>query len=54
MGKTCKRPGDTRKAYDILVGISEGKRNLWRSRHRRKDYIKMRVKEIGYDCAGWF
>jgi hypothetical protein len=48
-----KRTGDRRRAYNILVGMSEGKRHLWRSRHRWKDYVEMGVKEIGYDCSGW-
>jgi hypothetical protein len=48
-----KRTGDMRRAYNILVGMSEEKRRLWRSRRRWKDCIKMGVKEIGYDCSGW-
>lgn len=48
-----KRTGGMRRAYNILVGMSEGKRHLRRSGRRWKDYIKMDVKEIGYDCSGW-
>lgn len=48
-----KRTGGLRSAYYILVGMSDEKRHLRRSGHRWKDYIKMGVKEIGYDFSGW-
>jgi hypothetical protein len=37
----------TRDAYRVLVGSPECKRSLGRTRRRRKDDIKMDLKEIG-------
>jgi hypothetical protein len=41
---------EKRNAYRILVGKSEGKRSLGRSRRRWVDNIKMDLREI--DCGG--
>jgi hypothetical protein len=38
-------------AYRILVGKSEGKRPLGRTRHRWEDTIKMYLREIGLGCG---
>jgi hypothetical protein len=41
--------GETRNAYRILVGKSEGKRPLRRPRRRWVDSIKIDLREIGRD-----
>jgi hypothetical protein len=48
MGRTCST-NETRNAYRILVGKSEGKRPLARPRRRWVDNIKMDLREIGWD-----
>jgi hypothetical protein len=45
--------GETRNAYRILVGKSEGKRPLGRPRRRRVDNIKMDLREIEWDGRDW-
>jgi hypothetical protein len=40
--------GEKRKAYRVLVGKPEGKRSLWRFRHRWEDNIKMDLREMGW------
>jgi hypothetical protein len=44
------RMGERRGVYRFLVGMSEGKRPLGRTRRR---YIKMNLREIGIDGANW-
>jgi hypothetical protein len=39
--------GEMRNSYNILVGISEGRRPLGRLRCRWKDNIKMDLRENG-------
>jgi hypothetical protein len=39
--------GEMRNSYNIVVGKSEGKRPLVRSRRRWEDNIRMNLKEIG-------
>jgi hypothetical protein len=42
MGETCNTTGETKYAYTIVVGKTEGERpSLWRPRHRWEDNIKM-------------
>jgi hypothetical protein len=41
--------GETRNAYMILVGNPEEKGPLGRPRRRCVDYIKMDLREIGWD-----
>jgi hypothetical protein len=45
--------GETRNAYRILVGKSEGKRPLVRPRRRWVDNIKIDLRVIGWDCMDW-
>jgi hypothetical protein len=47
------RMGETRNAYRLLVGNSEGKRSLGRPRRRGVDNIKMDLREIGRDGMDW-
>jgi hypothetical protein len=39
--------GDRRGLHRVLVGKSEGSRQLGRTRHRWKDNIKMNLKDAG-------
>jgi cell wall assembly regulator SMI1 len=45
------RIGDMRNSYYILDGKPEGKRPLGRLRRRWKDNIRMKLKEIGWECV---
>jgi hypothetical protein len=45
--------GETRNAYRILVGKSEGKRPLGSLRRRWVDNIKMDLREIVWDGVDW-
>jgi hypothetical protein len=45
--------GEKRNAYRILVGNSEEKRRLGRSRRRWVDNIEMDLREIGWDGMDW-
>jgi hypothetical protein len=45
--------GEEMNAYRILVGKPEGKRPLGTPRRRWVDYIKMDIREIGYDGMDW-
>ncbi|KAJ4443775.1 hypothetical protein ANN_05553 [Periplaneta americana] len=47
------RMGESRNAYRVLVGRSEGKRPLRRPRRRWEDSIKMDLREVGYDDRDW-
>ena len=38
--------GDSRDAYRVLVGRSEGKRPSGRPKHRQEDNIKMDLQEV--------
>jgi len=44
------RVGETRGVYRVLVGKSEGKRQLWTSMRRWEDNIKRDLQEVG--CRG--
>ena len=45
--------GESRGVYTILMGKSEGKRPLGRSRHRWEDNIKMDLQEVGCGGMDW-
>ncbi|KAJ4432813.1 hypothetical protein ANN_21452 [Periplaneta americana] len=45
--------GESRNAYRVLVGRSEGIRSLGRPRRRWEDNIKMDLREVGYDDRYW-
>jgi hypothetical protein len=44
--------GESRGVYKVLVGKTEGKRSLARSRRRWEDNIKMDL-EVGCEGMGW-
>jgi hypothetical protein len=44
---------EMRNAYNILVGNPEGKRPLGRPARRRKDNIRVDVREIGWEGVNW-
>jgi hypothetical protein len=45
--------GETRNAYNILVGKSEEKRPLGRRRRRWVDNIKIDLRRIGWGSMDW-
>jgi hypothetical protein len=45
--------GEGRDVYRVLVGKPECKRLLGRPRRRRKDNIKLDLREIGIEGANW-
>ena len=47
------RMRDRKGVYRVLVGKTEGKRSLWRSRRRWKDNIKMDLQEVGCGSMDW-
>jgi len=47
------RMGERRGVHRILVGKSDGKRALGRSRHRWEDNIKMDIQEVGCGGLDW-
>ena len=47
------RMGERKGVYRVLVGKSEGKRPLGRSRRRWEDNIKMDLQEVGGGCGDW-
>jgi hypothetical protein len=53
MGGACSAYRERRDIYKILVGKSEGKGPLGRSRRRWKDHIKMDFQDVGYGDMNW-
>jgi hypothetical protein len=49
MDRACSTIRETRNAYKILAGKSEGNRSLGRSRRRWVDNIKTDLRDIGRD-----
>jgi len=47
------RTGEDRGVHRVLVGKPEGKRPLWRPRHRWEDNIKMDLQEVGGGHGDW-
>ncbi|KAJ4450516.1 hypothetical protein ANN_01943, partial [Periplaneta americana] len=47
------RTSECRNTYRMLVGRPEGKRPLGKPRRRRKDDIKMDLREVGCDGRDW-
>ncbi|KAJ4433050.1 hypothetical protein ANN_15307 [Periplaneta americana] len=47
------RMGESRNAYRVLVGRSEGKSSLGRPRRRWEDNIEMDLRNVGYDDRDW-
>jgi len=45
--------GEERGAYRVLVGKSEGKRPMGRSRRRCVDNIRMDIREVGCGYVDW-
>ena len=45
--------GERRDVYRVLVGKSDGKRPLGRSRRRWEDNIKMDLQEVRYEGMDW-
>jgi len=48
------RMSKKRGVYRVLVGKSEGKRQLGRPRRRWEDNIEMDLQEVGWGCMDWF
>jgi hypothetical protein len=53
MGRACSTNGETRNACRILVGKSEGKIPLGRTRRRWVDNIKIDLREKRWYGMGW-
>jgi hypothetical protein len=53
MAMACKRNGEKRNVYRILVGKPEGKRPLVGPRRRLVDIIKIDLREIGWGSMDW-
>jgi hypothetical protein len=49
MGGACSAHGEMRNACKVFVGRPEGKRPLKRPRFRWKDYIRMDLREVGWE-----
>jgi len=47
------RMGEEKGLYRVLVGKLEGKRPLWRPRHRWVDNIRMDLQEVGCGYMDW-
>jgi hypothetical protein len=45
--------GKRRGVYRVLVGKPEGRRPLWRHRHRWYDNIKMDFQKVGCGGMDW-
>jgi hypothetical protein len=43
--------GEGKGVYRVLVGKPEGRRPLWRPRHRWEDNIRMDLRKVGCGCV---
>ena len=48
LARHVARMGESRGAYEVLVGKPEGRRPLGRRRRRWEDNIKMDLREVGW------
>jgi hypothetical protein len=53
MGGACSAYGELRVVYRVVVGKPEGKRPLWRQKHRWEDNIKMDLQELECGVMDW-
>ena len=53
MCRICSTYVERRGLYGVLVGKTEGKRQLGRSRDRWEDNIKMNLQEVGCGDVDW-
>jgi hypothetical protein len=53
MGSLCSAYGEGRGVYTVLVGKTEVKRPLGRSRRRWEDNIKANLQEVGCGSMDW-
>ena len=53
MGRACSAYVGRSGVYRVLVGKPEGKRPIWRPRHRREDNIRMDLQEVGCMSMDW-
>jgi len=53
MDRACSPHGEMRNAYKILIGRHEGKSPLVRPRRRWEHYIRIVVREIGWEGVDW-
>ena len=53
MAEHIARMEDSRNAYRVLVGRTEGKRPSGRPRRRWEDNVKMDLREVGCDAGDW-
>ena len=47
------RMEQSRNAYRVLVGKPDGKKPLWRPRHRWEGNIKIALREVDCDAGDW-
>ena len=47
------RMGEGRGVYRVLVEKPEGRRPLWKPRHRWEDNIRMDLWKVGCGCVDW-
>jgi hypothetical protein len=53
MDRECSMNTEKRKAYRLLVGKPEGKRQLERPRRSWMDHIKMELRAMGLGGVDW-
>ena len=51
--RVCGNMENETNTYKILVGKPEVNKPIWRPKHRKKDNIKMDIKEKGYKGMKW-